>query len=161
MRAGRPETSLQWLRLVGNIANLTTPLGLLVAAIGRAKISPGPRGLLLGEGYRLSFPVAGAFTVGNVLTTSTSWDEQLQANPRLMQHEERHTWQYLYCLGLPFYPAYAGCMLWSVLRTGDRAARNIFERGAGLAAGGYTDRPVQPLRVTLQAALALLRISRS
>jgi hypothetical protein len=85
----------------------------------------------------------------------------LEANPHLMEHEERHTWQYLYCLGLPFYPAYTACMLWSVARTGDRAARNFFERSAGLAQGGYLDHPVQPLRVTLRAAFGRLRISRS
>jgi hypothetical protein len=156
MPPGRPESPLQWLRLVGNVANLTTPLGILVATIGRAKISAGPRGLLLGEGYRLRFPVAGAFTVGSVLTTSSTWEQMLQANPRLLEHEEGHTWQYLYCLGLPFYPAYTACMLWSLIRTGDRAARNFFERSAGLALGGYLDHPVQPLRVTLRAAFGRL-----
>ena len=33
-------------------------------------------------------------------------------------------------------------MGWSVVRTGNRAARNAFERHAGLAAGGYPDLPV-------------------
>ena len=42
---------------------------------------------------------------------------------------------------MPFYPAYAICMGWSMLRTGDRAARNFFERDAGLAIGGYEDHP--------------------
>jgi hypothetical protein len=34
---------------------------------------------------------------------------------------------------------------WSLLRTGDPASRNIFERLAGLADGGYTEHPVRPL----------------
>src|SRR6187200_1884408 len=70
VKSGRPETGWQWVRLVGNFANLTTPLGLAVAGMGGATIKRGPRGLFLGEGYRFGFPVAGAFTVGNVITTS-------------------------------------------------------------------------------------------
>lgn len=152
-----PLTGWQWFRLVGNVVNLTTPAGLLVAAIGGATIRRGPRGLLIGEGYQLRFPVAGAFTIGSVITTSRTWDELLRRNPRLFEHEERHTWQYLYCLGLPFYPAYGLCLLWSMLRTGDRAARNFFERQAGLAAGGYRDVPVRPVRENLRAMLESLR----
>ena len=113
-------TGWQWVRLVGNILNLTTLLGLGFAAIGRARVRRGPRGLLLAEGYRLPFPVAGAFTVGSVITTPTTFAERLRGLPHLLDHEERHTWQYLYCLGLPFYIAYVVMMGWSVLRTGDR-----------------------------------------
>ena len=65
MKPGWPTTRWQWVRFVGNFANLSTPVGLAVAKIGRATIKRGPRGLFLGEGYRLGFPVAGAFTVGN------------------------------------------------------------------------------------------------
>jgi hypothetical protein len=150
-------TGWQWFRLVGNVVNLSTPAGLLVAAIGGARIRRGPRGLFLGEGYRLKFPVASAFTVGSVITTSRTWEELLRRNPRLFEHEERHTWQYLYCLGLPFYLAYGLCLLWSMLRTGDRAARNFFERQADLTAGGYRDVPVRPVRENLRAMLGLLR----
>jgi hypothetical protein len=142
---GWPWTRWQWLRFIGNIANLTTPAGLVVALLGRTRLRRGPRGLILGEGYRLKFPVAGAFTIGNVITTSSTWEEKLRELPSLLQHEEGHTWQYLYCIGLPFYPAYGICMAWSVLRTGDRAARNFFERQAGLAIGGYTDLPTRPI----------------
>jgi hypothetical protein len=48
--------------------------------------------------------------------------------------------------GTLFMPLYLTAMGWSWIRTGDRAARNIFERAAGLADGGYTDVPVHPLR---------------
>ncbi|GAA2112243.1 hypothetical protein GCM10009841_35760 [Microlunatus panaciterrae] len=141
------------LRLLGNLVNLTTPFGLLVAWIGRAQVRRGPRGLYLGEHYRLGFPVADAFTIGNVITTRDSWPELLERNPDLLTHEEGHTWQYLYCLGLPFYPAYAVSMLWSVIRTGDRASANFFERQAGLRIGGYRELPRRSL---LQAVRSLL-----
>ena len=156
-----PLTGWQWLRLVGNLVNLTTPFGLLVAVIGGARIRRGPRGLFLGEGYRLKFPVATAFTVGNVITTSSTWPELLRGNPRLFDHEERHTWQYLWFIGLPYYPAYVACIVWSMLRTGDRAARNFFERNAGLADGGYPDLPVRPIGENIRAMIAQLRSRRS
>jgi hypothetical protein len=151
LEPGWPETGWQWLRFLCNIVNLTTPAGLLVALIGRARLRRGPRGLVLGEGYRLKFPVAGAFTIGNVITTGSTWEEKLTELPGLLQHEEGHTWQYLYCIGLPFYLAYGICMAWSVLRTGDRAARNFFERQAGLAIGGYPDLPTRPISAGIAA----------
>lgn len=138
-----PRSALEWLRLVGNTVNLSTPLGLGVAVLGRARIRPGPRGLVLADGYRFGFPVAAAFTVGNVLLTAGDWPELSGRRPRLLAHEEQHSWQYLYCLGLPYFPLYGLCLAWSWLRTGDRAAANFFERQAGLTAGGYRD-PAQP-----------------
>jgi hypothetical protein len=148
---GWPKTGWQWLRLIGNVVNLTTLAGLVVALIGRARLRRGPRGLILGEGYRLKFPVAGAFTIGNVITTGSTWEKKLEELPGLLQHEEGHTWQYLYCIGLLFYLAYGICMAWSVLRTGDRAARNFFERQAGLAIGGYQDLPTRPISAGIAA----------
>ena len=153
------QTGWEWVRTLGNVLNLTTPLGLLIARIGRARIRRGPRGLLLAEGYRLPFPIAGAFTVGSVITTDSTFAERLRALPRLLEHEERHAWQYLCCLGLPFYPVYVVMMGWSVLRTGDRAARNAFERHAGLAAGGYPDLPVIPVSIQARRATSWLRRS--
>lgn len=149
----RPQTPLQWLRLVGNLVDLSTPLGLGVAAAGRARLRRGPRGLVLGEGYRLKFPVAGAFTVGNVIITGSDWRTVLARHPGLLRHEEQHSWQYLYCLGLPYLPAYLACMAWSWLRTGHRAAGNFFERQAGLALGGYPDLPSRPVRAGLRTLL--------
>ncbi len=137
-------------RRLGNRANLSTVFGLWVARLGGAQVDPGPRGLLLAEGYRLPFPVAGAFTVGDVLITAGRWDSH---DDRLLQHEERHSWQWFWCAGLPFLPAYGVCMLWSVLRTGDRAAANIFERRAGLERGGYRAVPARPLAPAVRAAL--------
>ena len=154
-----PQTAWQWVRLLGNMVNLTTPIGLLVAVIGGARIRRGPRGLFVAEGYRLKFPVASAFTVGSVITATRPWQEQLRHNPRLLEHEEGHTWQYLWCIGLPFYPAYAVCLVWSMLRTGDRAARNFFERSAGLVSGGYQDKPIRPVGENVRAMIAHLRKS--
>lgn len=130
------------LRRVGNAVNLSTPFGLLVARIGGARLDRGPRGLVLAEGYRLGFPYASAFTVGNVVIARGAWEDQLRRNPRLLEHEEAHTWQWLYCLGLPFLVVYSACMGWSVLRTGDRATGNFFERQAGLESGGYVPSPL-------------------
>ncbi len=82
LRPSPPQTRWQWCRLVGNMINLTTPGGLAVAVIGGAKIRRGPRGLFLCEGYRLKFPVAGAFTIGNVITTGSTWEQKLSQYPR-------------------------------------------------------------------------------
>lgn len=143
-------------RRLGNWLNLSTPLGLLVAGAGRATVRPGPRGLLLADGYRLAFPLASAFTVGNVLITSGRWSALIDERPTLLQHEEQHSWQW-FSLGLPFLPAYVVAMGWSVLRTGDRAAANVFERRAGLAIGGYREVPVRPLTPAVRRAMGLLR----
>ena len=161
VKRGWPQTGWQWFRFVGNFANLSTPLGLAVAGLGGATIKRGPRGLFLGEGYRFAFPIAGAFTVGNVITTSSTWKEMLSRNPLLIKHEEAHTWQYLYCLGLPYYVPYVIFIGWSVIRTGDRAARNFFERQAGLAIGGYVDYPVRPVGEGMRAVLGKVKLNRS
>ena len=152
VKPGLPATGWQWLRFVGNYINLSTIVGLGVAKIGRAEITRGPR---------LKFPVAGAFTIGNVITTGSTWNSMLARYPHLIKHEEGHTWQYLYCLGLPYYIPYVIFMGWSVLRTGDRAARNFFERQAGLANGGYIDYPVRPVGAGIRALLEKLKPTRS
>ena len=118
------------------MVNGSTLLGLGLAALGRARLGAGPRGLLVASGYRLPQPSAPAFTVGNVVLTrhDTAW---LAARPRLLLHEERHSWQYVACLGLPLLPLYAVAAGWSWLRGGDAGVHNLFERTAGLADGGY------------------------
>ncbi|MDO5499577.1 MAG: hypothetical protein Q4F67_07855 [Propionibacteriaceae bacterium] len=126
---------------MGNVCNLSTPAGLAIAAIARCRLRLGPRGLILAEGYRPRFPFASAFTVGNVILIRGTLGD---CTRDLLDHEEAHSWQYL-ATGPLFLPLYAAALGWSWLRSGDRAAYNIFERHAGLARGGYrTDRPLRP-----------------
>jgi len=70
-----------------------------------------------------------------------------------MEHEDAHAWQYAYCLGLPFIPLYFMALAWSVLRTGDRASANHFERQADLAKGGYPTHPMLPVREGIRRLL--------
>lgn len=129
------------LRWVGNVCNLSTPAGLLIARLGGCRLRLGPRGLILAEGYRLRFPFAYAFTVGNVILIRTRLAD---CTRDLLDHEEAHSWQYL-GTGPLFLPLYALATAWSWLRSGDGAAYNFFERQAGLARGGYrTDRSLRP-----------------
>jgi hypothetical protein len=129
---------VDWWRVkaAANVVNGSTGLGVAVAAVGRARLEPGPRGLVLATGYALPFPVAGAFTVGNVVLTphDRTWWE---GRDRVLVHEERHSWQYVVTLGLPFLPLYAVAAGWSYLRGRDWSTYNVFERLAGLADGDY------------------------
>ncbi|TYC99144.1 DUF4157 domain-containing protein [Arthrobacter echini] len=135
-----------------NWMNLSTPVGLAVARLSGCRISPGPLGLLLAEGYRRRLPTARAFTIGSVVLLRGSAPQRAHAGfTRLLEHEARHTHQYAACLGLPFLPAYLLAAGYSLLRTGDPASRNAFERRAGLADGGYTERPLRPVRAALRS----------
>ncbi len=125
-------------RQVLNAVNGSTLLGLGIAAVGRCSFRRGPRGLVLAAGYRPPLPRATAFTVGDVVVTPHDHD-WLGARPRLLAHEERHSWQYVACLGLPMLPLYAVAAAWSYARGGDVGVHNPFERAAGLADGGYPD----------------------
>src|SRR6478672_9913873 len=129
-------TSGQRLRQVANVLNATTPLGLLLAACARTRLRRGPRGLIIATGYRWPLPAAAAFTVGNVVLFRAGAAEALN-NTVLLGHEERHSTQYAWCLGVPFLPLYFLAAGWSVWRTGNPGSANFFERNAGLQAGGY------------------------
>ncbi|WP_043630680.1 hypothetical protein [Nonomuraea candida] len=121
-----------------NYANLSTPLGLLIAIAGGASRRPGPDGLILAFGYRHRFPFAAAFTVGNVVLTRRD-----SLSERLVRHEGRHSTQWAWCLGPPMLPLYLLAMLVSVIVSGHQAAYNVFERLAGLDDGGYPHRPAR------------------
>ena len=131
-------TSGQRLRQLANVLNGSTPLGLLLAASARTPVRRGPRGLLIATGYRWRLPFAGAFTVGNVVLFRAG-PEQALADAALLRHEEGHSNQYAWCFGLPFLALYFLAAGWSVLRTGNPGSANMFERLAGLRAGGYPE----------------------
>lgn len=131
-------TSGQRLRQIANVLNATTFLGVLLAKCAGTAVRAGPRGLLIATGYRWRLPFAQAFAVGNVVLFRAGPAEAL-SNPALLGHEERHCSQYAWCLGLPFLPLYFIAAGWSQLRTGNPGSANIFERLAGLEAGGYVD----------------------
>jgi len=119
-----------------NATNGSTLLGLALGVAGGVRWHRGPRGLLLGTGYRFGLPVASAFTVGDVVLTRHP-DRWWDGRALLLVHEERHTWQYAMTLGLPMLPMYAVAAGWSRLRGGDWSTYNAFEVRAGLADGGY------------------------
>ncbi|MFN8075409.1 MAG: hypothetical protein U0Q15_08330 [Kineosporiaceae bacterium] len=125
-----------------NVVTLATPLGLLVAVSGAARIRRGPHGLLLAHGYRWAWPGPGAaaVTIGDVVLLRLD-DDELAARPHLLRHEARHAGQYAWCLGpVGFLPAYLAACAWSWWRTRDPLAANVFERRAGFADGGYLGR---------------------
>jgi hypothetical protein len=133
-------------RLAVNLVNGSTLAGLLVAAAGRARLARAADGLLVGVRYRLPVPAAPAFTVGNVILARSD-RAALASMEALLAHEARHATQYAWCGGLVMLPLYflAAGVSWGL--TGDLGARNVFERQAGLADGGYTDRPLRPVLV--------------
>ncbi len=133
-------TGWQRLRRILNLLNLSTPTGLALALLAGTALQPGPQGLILAIGYRPRLPIAGAFTVGNVVLYRAD-RLFIDANPALLNHEARHSTQYVWCLGLPFLPLYAACALFSLWRTGEPGSRNLFERQAGLDDGGYRQHP--------------------
>lgn len=134
------------LRDIANVVNLSTPLGLIIAAATRSRIRR-RGGLIVADRARLPLHNAAAFTVGSVvILPHRDLEEAERRNPALLEHEDAHAWQYAYCLGLPFIPLYFAALAWSVLRTGDRASANHFERQADLAKGGYPAHPILPVR---------------
>jgi hypothetical protein len=124
-----------------NLANFSTPAGLGVAALGGARLARSVDGLLTATGYRLPVPPAPAFCLGNVIITRA---DGIAAGSRLFRHEARHATQYAWSGGVAMVPLYLVAAGVSWVLTGDFGARNVFERLAGLADGGYTDKPLRP-----------------
>jgi hypothetical protein len=144
-----------WVKVVGNFLNLSTVVGLVVGVIGRARFSRGPRGLVFANGYKVKFPVAGAFTIGNVVLSKH--ERAYFDDEALVRHEERHSWQYFWLIGLPLWPLYVVGVVVSWVLTGDLASRNPFERLANLKDGGYVERPIQSFGQTLAQTFSVLR----
>jgi hypothetical protein len=124
-----------------NLANGSTLTGLGVAALGGARIARSVDGLFIGTGYRLPVPPAPAFCLGNVIVTR---EADINPGSSLFRHEARHATQFAWCGGVVMIPLYLAAAGVSWVLTGDFGARNVFERRAGLADGGYTDRPLRP-----------------
>jgi hypothetical protein len=124
-----------------NLANGSTLAGLGVAAIGGATVARTVDGLFTGTGYRLPVPPAPAFCLGNVIVTR---GDVMDPGSRLFCHEARHATQFAWCGGVVMIPLYlvAAGVSWAL--TGDFGARNVFERLAGLADGGYAGKPLRP-----------------
>jgi hypothetical protein len=70
--------------------------------------------------------------------------DALLGQEALLAHEARHATQFACCAGLVMLPLYFTAAGVSWVLTGDFGSRNIFERRAGLADGGYADRPLRP-----------------
>jgi hypothetical protein len=149
LRAVRPGPRA---RQAVNLVNGSTLAGLGVAALGGARLARGADGLFVGTGYRLPVPPAPAFCLGNVIITRH--DAIVPGSP-LWRHEARHATQFAWCGGVVMVPLYLTAAGLSWLLTGDFGSRNAFERLAGLADGGYTDKPLRPaLRLASRRAAA-------
>ena len=121
--------------------NGSTLAGLGVAALGGAAITRSVDGLFTGTGYRLPVPPAPAFCLGNVIITRS---EGIDPGSPVWRHEARHATQFAWCGGVVMIPLYLAAAGVSWVLTGDFGARNVFERRAGLADGGYADKPLRP-----------------
>jgi hypothetical protein len=127
------------LRQAVNLVTLATPLGLVLALLGRARLRRGPRGTIVAASYASRFPAphASAVTIGDVVLLRLD-DETLARRPRLLVHEARHSTQWACLLGVVGFPlAYGLAAGWSWLRCRNMALQNVFEVRAGLVDGGY------------------------
>ena len=141
-----------WLRArqVANLVNGSTLAGLGVTTLGGAAVARSVDGLFTGTGYRLPVPPAPAFCLGNVIVTRDGIDP---GSP-VFRHEARHATQFAWCGGVVMIPLYLAAAGVSWVLTGDFGARNVFERRAGLADGGYPDKPLRPVKSALRRAFS-------
>lgn len=127
----------QWL----NALNLSTLLGMLIVKIRGGSLSRGPDGLVIATNVTRRFGFAGGVTIGNVVIVP----EHIPLTPELFEHEAAHASQWAACVVL-FLPLYWLACLWSLIRTGDYYSRNVFERRADLAKGGYVEQSTRSWR---------------
>lgn len=118
-----------------NTLNLTSAAGFAVAGLTGCQVRARD-GYWEATGYDRRLPRAAAFTLGCVVISRRRLPDAVWG------HERSHMRQYA-LLGPAFWPAYLAACGWSWLRTGDWWSRNVFERRAGLRAGGYAERPVR------------------
>jgi hypothetical protein len=159
MRPGRAQAAAMRpglrVRQAVNLANGSTLAGLGAAVVGRTRLARSVDGLVTATGYRLPVPPAPAFCLGNVILTR---GDDIDPAAPLFRHEARHATQYAWSGGVAMVPLYLMAAGASWALTGDFGARNIFERLAGLADGGYTDKPMRPGLKRIQAGLGLGRM---
>jgi hypothetical protein len=127
-------------RQVVNAVNLSTPIGLGLAKAAHARLEKGPDGIVIARDARGRFPVADAYTIGNVVAVRPG----VTLTDPLLAHESAHSTQWACCIVL-FLPLYLVAVGWSWVRTEDHWSRNAFERRAGLVKGGYTEHPLRPV----------------
>jgi hypothetical protein len=128
-------------------------MALVLAAAARTPVRRGPGGVLIATGYRWPVPRQTCFTLGGVIFSRRPAEWLLDVRrERLLGHETRHVGQYA-VLGPLFLPAYGVASAWSWLATGAYGCRNVFERHAGLTAGGYRDQPLRPWMAQLRNTL--------
>ncbi|MFC7550820.1 hypothetical protein [Plantactinospora sp. GCM10030261] len=136
--------------------NGTTLTGLAIAVATRTRRVRCPDGVIVAGGYRLRIPRQDCFTVGSVIITRRPAEWLLRPERAdLLGHELRHVAQYA-VLGPLFWPAYWVACGWSYALTGSPGPRNVFERRAGLGAGGYRDAPLRPWAVRATRAARLM-----
>jgi hypothetical protein len=136
---------------VVNLVNGSTLFGAAVALAGGARLARVPGGLLVASGYRPAVPVAPAFTIGNVIIVNRRHPQPLPA--AMLAHEARHSTQYAWCGGLLMLPLYFTALGISWALCGNIGSWNVFERQAGLADGGYAERPARPALRALAGGL--------
>ncbi|MEU4687187.1 hypothetical protein [Actinoplanes sp. NPDC023714] len=138
-------------RSILTAVNGTTAAGLLIAKATGARLTKGPDGIYIAEGYRFAKPPASCFTVGSVIITKRTAEWLLdERRARLLKHESHHASQYA-VLGPLFWPAYWIACGWSITLTKSYGVRNFFEKRAGLGDGNYPE--VLPLRPWVQRLL--------
>ena len=81
----------------------------------------------------------------------------LEPGTPLLRHEARHSTQYAWCGGVLMLPLYFTAAGVSWLVSGDFGAWNLFERGAGLADGNYSARPLRAALRSPRSLPSLLR----
>jgi hypothetical protein len=139
----RNERRLWRFRELVNIINLSTLAGCVLARIGRARLQRADTEyrMIYASYYRLKRPVRMAFSVGNVVISAR---DTASLPGAVLTHHRRHATQYAWCLGLLAVIPYALACGWSWMRTGDMAAKNMFETRAGLGPE-YDDFPIRKL----------------
>jgi hypothetical protein len=128
-----------WFRHTLNTLTGINLFGLIVGVLSRGKPEwDAERGLLVFMSCQIRWPRAAAMTFGDIVVVRAGqWQRLADVPAPLMQHEAEHARQYLFTLGLPYFPLYWIACAYSYVRTGNYWSRNAFEVKAGLQNGGY------------------------